>query len=71
MGRIIKFEMKKMLLRLGVIIPWILVAMLSTILLGTAGNDVVEIYSSVFDKSYGIAPLIGLLTFTICFRIIY
>ncbi len=28
MGRIIKFEMKKMLLRLGVIIPWILVAML-------------------------------------------
>ncbi|WP_434303691.1 hypothetical protein [Clostridium botulinum] len=65
MGRIIKFEMKKMLLRLGVIIPWILVAMLSTILLGTAGNDVVEIYASVFDKSYGIAPLIGLLTFTI------
>ncbi|RUT56224.1 hypothetical protein C1148_19425 [Clostridium botulinum] len=65
MGRIIKFEMKKMLLRLGVIIPWILVAMLSTILLNTAGNDVVEIYSSVFDKSYGIAPLIGLLTFTI------
>ncbi|MCC5425215.1 hypothetical protein [Clostridium botulinum] len=65
MGRIIKFEMKKMLLRLGVIIPWILVAMLSTVLLNTAGNDVVGIYSSVFDKSYGIAPLIGLLTFII------
>ncbi|ENK1244493.1 hypothetical protein AB2063_002690 [Clostridium botulinum] len=65
MGRLIKFEMKKMLLRLGVIIPWILVTMLSTILLNTAGNDIVEIYSSVFDKSYGIAPLIGLLTYTI------
>ncbi|AVQ38011.1 hypothetical protein C7M56_04675 [Clostridium botulinum] len=65
MGRLIKFEMKKILLRLGVIIPWILVTMFSTILLNTAGNDIVEIYSSVFDKSYGIAPLIGLLTFTI------
>ncbi|MCR1934748.1 hypothetical protein ACQX0N_00775 [Clostridium tepidum] len=65
MGRIVKFEIKKMLLRLGVIIPWILVLMFSTILLNTSGNDIVEIYSSVFDKSYGIAPLIGLLTFTI------
>ncbi|EJO5347766.1 hypothetical protein NRP93_001856 [Clostridium botulinum] len=65
MGKLIKFEMKKMLLRLGVIIPWILVALLSTILLGSAGNDINEIYASVFDKGYGIAPLIGILTFTI------
>ncbi|MGH4124455.1 MAG: hypothetical protein ACREV6_16150 [Clostridium sp.] len=63
MGILIKSEIRKMLLKPSIIITWIVLLLFCKILIrpGTGA----EVWADVFSKTYGIVPLIGLITFMI------
>ncbi|MBU3145477.1 hypothetical protein [Clostridium sp. CF012] len=63
MGILVKAEMRKMLFRKSIIITWIALLLISRMLIHPATSA--EVWADVFSKSYGFAPMIGLITFMI------
>lgn len=64
MGILIKAELRKMLLKKGVIITWILALLLGNGLVVQSGTTG-EVYSDIFFKSFGYTPIMGLIMFMI------
>ena len=63
MGTLVKSEIRKMLLKPSIIITWIVLLLFSKILIRP--DTASEVWADVFNKIYGIVPLIGLITFMI------
>lgn len=63
MGTLIKSEIRKILLKKGVLITWIGSLLLANVLIHNGTLN--EIYADVFYKSYGYTPAMGLIMFMI------
>ncbi|GAA0126869.1 ABC transporter permease [Clostridium sp. ATCC 25772] len=64
MYNLVKSELRKVLLKKRVFLVWILGALLCSVLVrfdSSYPNYILENYASVFDKTYGIAPIMGML----------
>lgn len=64
MFSLINSELRKILCKKRVLIMWILGLLFCSTLIGfdsSFPNYILEIYASLFDKTYGIAPVIGLI----------
>lgn len=64
MGNLIKSELRKILFKKRVLIVWALILFLSSILIrfdSSYPNYMMENYAALFDKTYGLAPVIGML----------
>jgi len=61
MGMLIRLELRKMLCRKRMFIVWAFVLFLSFIMITDISID--ESYAMIFDKGYGLVPLMGLMMF--------
>ncbi|WP_315116499.1 hypothetical protein [uncultured Clostridium sp.] len=63
MGTLIKSELRKMLLKKSILITWVASLLLGSLLIHN--GTVSDVYADVFYKSYGYAPIMGLVMFMI------
>ncbi|MEW9094883.1 MAG: hypothetical protein AB2417_07330 [Clostridiaceae bacterium] len=63
MGTLIKAELRKMLLKKSILITWVASLLLGTLLIHN--GTVSDVYADIFYKSYGYAPIMGLVMFMI------
>lgn len=63
MGSVIMLELKKILGKKGVLITWVLTLLLASVTIRTF--SLTETYADIFNKYYGLAPLMGIIMFMI------
>ena len=63
MGTLIKSELRKLLFKKSILITWVASLLLGRLLIHN--GTVSDIYADAFYKSYGYAPIMGLVTFMI------
>ncbi|AFS77600.1 hypothetical protein Curi_c05250 [Gottschalkia acidurici 9a] len=63
MSTLIKSELRKMLFKKSILITWIASLLLGSLLVHNGTSS--EVYADIFSKSYGYAPIIGLIMFMI------